>query len=553
MQQALYDKNCQLIVRLIPFVVQAYVITCEQGDVDHIFLNGMHHTSNASHRSGDRQGCLGGTRWNIFLQLEGWLKDKQDQRVFWLNGLAGTGKSTIAQTFAENCFADGNLGASFFCSRDFNDRSTLQAIFPTLAFQLAYQYPLFREELLKVLRANPDVGQDSLHLQMEKLIVSPLEVTQIQTLIIIDALDECKDENPESAILFLLSKHMDRIPKVKFFFTGRPEDQIRSGFDLPSLQPITKVLKLHDENHSLVDDDIKLFFRTQLANIPQKRNDCKFPKGWPSSSDIDILCEKAGGFFIYASTVIKFVMSRDYIPSEQLEQIISLPLSTSDEGRSGIDHLYTQVLDQAVSCMARDVHSRFQIVVGAVLLVFNPLSAGALSDLLGVSTIHTTLHSLHSLLIIPANDNDPIRIFHKSFPDFLTDLGRCTDQRFFVDPSVHHRGIVLLCLNLIKNRLKRNICGLDDFAILSEVEDLHTRQREYIGDALEYACHFWTNHLIKMSGSSPDIEVQKAVDEFFTKHLLFWIEVLSLTGNLNIGIYAINNILQWYMLVSCIE
>ena len=75
---------------------------------------------------------------DVLLELEYWLKDKQDHRVFWLNGLAGTGKSTIAQTFAEITFADGILGASFFCSRDSEARSNLKSIFPTLAFQLAY-------------------------------------------------------------------------------------------------------------------------------------------------------------------------------------------------------------------------------------------------------------------------------------------------------------------------------------------------------------------------------------------------------------------------------
>ena len=77
----------------------------------------------------------------MLFQIERWLADKQDRRVFWLNGLTGTGKSTIAQTFAEITFADGTLGASFFCSRDFGERSDLQMIFPTLAFQLAYRYP----------------------------------------------------------------------------------------------------------------------------------------------------------------------------------------------------------------------------------------------------------------------------------------------------------------------------------------------------------------------------------------------------------------------------
>ena len=118
----------------------------------------MHHAAGAGHHSGNRQGCLKGTRKDVLWQIECWAVDDRDQRVFWLNGLAGTGKSTISQTFAEMSFADGRLGASFFCSRDFEDRSNLNMIFPTIAFQLAYQYPNFRKELLQVLRISPDVG-----------------------------------------------------------------------------------------------------------------------------------------------------------------------------------------------------------------------------------------------------------------------------------------------------------------------------------------------------------------------------------------------------------
>ena len=134
----------------------------------------MTHANGAGYNSGNRQGCLKGTRVDVCLQLEQWLKDGKNQQVFWLNGLAGTGKSTIAQTFAEICFANGDLGASFFCSRDFEDRSTLHTIFPTLALHLAYQYPQFQRELLKLLRTKLDVGRESLITQMEKLIVGPL-------------------------------------------------------------------------------------------------------------------------------------------------------------------------------------------------------------------------------------------------------------------------------------------------------------------------------------------------------------------------------------------
>jgi len=525
--------------------------------VDRLLLKSMSHTDGAGYRSGNRQGCLKGTRGDVFLQLERWLKDERDQRIFWLNGLAGTGKSSIAQTFAEICFADGTLGASFFCSRDFDDRSTLQIIFPTLALQLAYRYPQFREELLKLLRTNHDIGKESLSLQMERLIVGPFKATRIRTLIIIDALDECKDPNPESAILFVLSKHVDQIPNVKFFITGRPEAQIRCGFRLPALRPITTVFKLHEVERSLVDHDIKLFFRTKLSKLLRNRSDCDLVQGWPSLPDVDVLCEKAAGFFIYASTVIKFVTSENHMPTEQLNRIISLPQNTSHEGRSGIDLLYTQVLEQAVRGVHtkdKELHSRFRTVVGAVLLVLNPLPVKALSDLLRVSNISTTLRSLHSVLLVPANKADPICVFHKSFPDFLTDPERCVDHRFFIDPGIHHREILLSCFNVMKERLEKNICKLDDHILLSEVDDLPARRVAHIGDALKYACCFWTNHLVGVPGSGPDVKgVWRAIDEFFKTHLLFWIEILSLMGKLDIGIYGLNNIQHWYMLVSCVK
>ena len=124
---------------------------------------------------------------------------------------------------------------------------------------------------------------------MERLIAGPLKTTRISTLIIIDALDECKDEEPASAILSILSRYIDQIPHVKFFITGRPEPRIRSGFRLAALRPITEVLKLHNVKRPLVDADIKLFFQTRLAEIAKNRSHFDFTGDWPLSSDIDIL------------------------------------------------------------------------------------------------------------------------------------------------------------------------------------------------------------------------------------------------------------------------
>jgi len=245
---------------------------------------------------------------------------------------------------------------------------------------------------------------------MEKIIVGPLKATHLQTLIIIDALDECKDEEPASAILSLLSHFTDEIPQVKFFITGRPEPRIRSGFRLESLKPITEVLKLHDVERSLVDNDIKLFLRTQLANIAKTRSNCNLTEDWPSPHDIDILCKKAAGLFIYASTLVKFIGSKYHTPAERLALITSLPQSTAHEGKSGINLLYTQVLEEAFCDMDLDeeeFYSHFRSTVGAVLLVFNPLQAESLSTLSILSSWSQTTglnlfrHSIsHSLTLL---------------------------------------------------------------------------------------------------------------------------------------------------------
>ena len=130
------------------------------------------------------------------------------------------------------------------------------------------------------------------------------------------------------------------------------------------------------------------------------------------------------------------------------------------------------------------------------------------------------------------------------------DRNRCRDERFFIDPSPHHEDILLSCHHLMSQRLSKNICCLDDYALLSEVRDLSARLKRYIGSSLEYACRFWTKHLAKAPCDGPHVgQILRTIDEFFKRHLLCWIEVLCITGHLGVAVYAMNDIRQWYILV----
>ena len=292
-----------------------------------------------------------------------------------------------------------------------------------------------------------------------------------------------------------------------------------------------------------------------MTNIRETRSDCEFPEEWPSLYDINLLCKKAGGLFIYASTVVKFVASKYHLPTERLDLIIS---RSRDAAHEGVDRLYTQILElafQDADSGDQELYSRFRNVVGAILLASHPLSRTALSKLLGNCGtpfhISTTLRFLHSVLNVPDSEDEPIRVFHKSFPDFLTDRTRCKDDRFFIDPATHHKSILFSCFDLMEKSLKKNICELDDYVVLKYVLTLSARRDKYIGTSLEYACRFWTKHLASVPGKGPDAKkIQEAIDKFFTKRLLCWIEVLSIVGHLGTAVNAIDDIRQWYISVS---
>jgi NACHT domain len=167
-------------------------------NADLLLLNQLPRAKGAGYESqmGIHTTCLNGTRTAELQRIEEWEVDYSATAkvVYWLSGNSGSGKSTIAQTFSERSARRGRLGASFFCSRDFPDRRNIQLIFPTLAYHLAQRHPEFRAELIPIIKKNSDICDDSLVVQLENLIIRPLQLAKIRTTIVIDALDECEDK-----------------------------------------------------------------------------------------------------------------------------------------------------------------------------------------------------------------------------------------------------------------------------------------------------------------------------------------------------------------------
>jgi hypothetical protein len=472
--------------------------------------------------------------------------------VFWLNGLAGTGKSTIAQSFSNAIANDGLLGASFFCSRDYLHRRELKNVFPTLAHQLACRYSQFRSHIIEIIKKDPTLAHTSLISQLENLLVNPLSGKGISCVIVIDALDECIDDQPASAILSVLGRFAKQLPLVKFFITGRPEPRIRTGFRLPLLEPLTQIFLLHGVELSSVDNDIRLYLTQRLTTVAKRRSDLDLPDPWPHENEIKALTKKSSGLFIFASTLVRFIESEHHEPSERLKLVLSKTSGTTHEGRAGIDSLYSQVLLHAFSDVREaEVFAQMRHVLGAIVLAFNPLSRRELSTILDVpkTLISTTLRHLHSVLLVPTDETKEIRIFHKSFPDFLQDDKRCTDPRFYVDSETHHSYMVLSCLELVK-KLKRNPCSLPPFTMNQDVIDLPQLLEDKLSGAVRYACSYWARHLnLSLKSSGYDRQIIISVTEIL-RSAPPWIEVMSLEGRLEEVIHSMHSLLAWLGKVS---
>jgi len=461
-----------------------------------------------------------------------------------LNGLAGTGKSTIAKTIAERLFADGKLGASFFCSRDFEDRRNLQLIFPTLTTQLARKYPEFRKILVPLIQSDPEIAYESLYNQMNKLIVQPLKQSSISTVIIIDALDECEDEGPASAILSVLGRLVSEIPKVKFFLTGRPEPRVYEGFRLPLLVKMVDTFVLHNVEQSQVDSDIRLFFTTGFSELAGRRGGLD---NWPSEEQLIGLCERAAGLFIYAAATVRFVDDNKRDPRSQLDLLLQSQKIGAREGKA-LDTLYTSILQEAFSDDDPEDDAKIRSVLGAVILAVHPLSSSTIAMLLGYDAedVPHLLSLAKSLLILQEDTSRPVRPFHKSFPDFITDSTRCTNPRFHISPPDHHLQLLTGCLDLTNRTLAKNMCNLPDGVANSDVSDLKERVEKCIDPALQYACLSWHAHLVDADTTPTRTPgITPTLRRFLKKKFLCWLEVLSVLGAVRNAVDALQVITNW--------
>jgi hypothetical protein len=476
-----------------------------------------------------------------------WATDPTNTKIYWLNGMAGTGKTTIAYTFSEILDKNQMLGASFFCSRLESGLNDANIIFPTIAYELARRIPSVTGFVLDALRKDDTVGRKVMNQQFFNLIVTPVQAAskECSVIIVIDALDECINQKAVADMLSVISQYSANLP-IKFFITSRPEPQIQNKFDLPHFERHSKIF-LHNVEDSIVSADIKIYVRGRFKNIAAERHSEVPADGWPSEDQLETIVRRADKLFIYAATVCEYVAEGR---SVQLRlKVATGPSSASLNGKTGmLDDLYGHILDAAYRESDEQEKIHVASVLRAVISVCNPLSIAGLSELLHIDSesIRAALLSLNSVIYTPPSKDSSmtssVTTFHASFPDYINDRGRSACN--FLDPSESHQLLALRCLALMQSSLKENICGLDGQPDNNKIP--HSTINEHISEGLAYACTYWASHVAdtRIQGGRVD-NLFAALYQFFDQSVLQWIECLSLIGKWETAMDILERVENW--------
>ncbi len=244
-------------------------------------------------------------------------------------------------------------------------------------------------------------------------------------------------------------------------------------------------------------------------------------------------------------------------PDGQLAKVLEYRPGTQQSEIDKLDATYRPVLDRLLlgsEASKASVLEEFQTVVGPIVLLAEPLPIRALAGLLGVpeTAVVRRLKPLHSVISVPASPESPVRIFHLSFRDFLVDPEKAKDQEkfpFWVDERKTHERLAVQCMELLStgDRLKKDVCGL---------RLPGTRRSEINQDIIntnlppdvQYACRYWVYH---WKESQRLIRDGDPVDLFLTRHLLHWLEALSLLGWVLESIDIVDNLLALLDVCCC--
>lgn len=282
-------------------------------------------------------GVLLGTRVSLLEEIFSWIKQNSRERwLYILSGGAGTGKSTVAFTIADELKKSKLLGASFLFNRDSEEVTNTKNFVRSIARQLAENHPQLRSSIVEAIKRREAFGSLTLEEEFQLLVIAPLSKlppSAPNLILVIDALDECLDRKSAQKLFHIISKNVGKSPiPLKIFLTGRPESHI----DFPRLSNCI----LHNINGAVVNKDLLSFVLARLEEITIAFH---IEEDWYTKEDVDALVNLCQTLSIYAATVLRYIEMRDHLSPQDKFKLL-LKKDGPQSLHSPLDDLYKIII-----------------------------------------------------------------------------------------------------------------------------------------------------------------------------------------------------------------
>ena len=486
---------------------------------------------------GRSRTCLRGTRNTIINDLIQWASDcaesgtNKRSQIYVLQGPPNCGKSSIAHSVAEAFHLQDRLGAAIFLDNRVEGKIIgSQNLSTTIASQLADYDESIRVAIAAKIKVDPSLAEGDIERQFPDLIVSATEGLELigPICIIMDGLENIVDSTEQLRLLTTISDHFNKLPSNFRLVLTAQHGPTSEDIKQLLLDCIIKEITFDDKG-TIVDYNKHL--SQSLCHLLSKKS--KIAEKYTIDKLQDEFVKRSKGVYFWVSVAYWFLLL--YTHGDEckvLENILSTePPRTAEVAMNQLFHVILSYIPcHGIPLMCQ----RFIQSPQPLPLQSSP---NGVSALVSESTHQSAfLNMMQNLGFIIENSrdgtNNPLFSIHPCLEDFLTSSRRCHGTDFYVDRHAPSMSMVEICFDLMARLLRQIICTLDDpMALNEEIQDcLH----QHIPIILQDMCRNWIFHLEAFAdgecNSHSRDSVLKQLDTFLSKHLLHWIECMSLLG-----------------------
>jgi len=366
-------------------------------------------------------------------------------RTLWLNGLPGTGKSTISAYLYDLLlyqYPDATI-LYFFCKSGSAGLTAAHNIVRTLCYQLTQKDPFYQ----RYLQHKPDLPStgrcENLVLLFNTLIKDPLEKGRQNSdiFILLDGLDEAEDTSLQSQQPSYTSKTeiealleaLVQLPAAKILITSRSTPEVKRILHATGT---TRTISWRDNA-----EDIKRYVKTRVDKSPK----LKYRFEQIGQEPVEFF-EKANGIFLWAALVLD-ILERTASANAFSEALAQVPPT--------MNNVYDQIIERTI----RSGNYRWiKEILGWALIVPSPFDVHQMNTAINLSLndemdnmedfLRSECGSLLALVpVLGSSQNFEIHIGHETFQAYLMNPANPHGDLF--TPNIAHGKASLACLRYL--------------------------------------------------------------------------------------------------------